>query len=340
MGVLVRLLVGDERAVVVLPARLPEHLVAAEEGEVDAGVARARDVGALLAGPVLVVPGGHEDLVVADQRPVAVGVDAGLVADVVAVALQPADHRDLGVEDPVLAGVDAARDEGPVVADLGRARSVAAHQRAARVEAVAAVVVVGLPGGVGRLVVDVRARAVVADHEDDVALAAVVADEVGEVDAGDGVERDRPRRGHRPAPAVHEAGRRLDRALALDRGGEPGHRRHPAGPVAAVPAEAVDVHPVGDVGRDLELDGLALVVADVGREALQVLIAGAGDVPDARRRALLGVLGRDRVVVGPERDRRGRSRAARSSCRRKRGRAASGSSPCRRERRPGRRRWP
>src|SRR6201999_1752385 len=113
----------------------------AEEGEVDAGVARAGDVGALLAGPVLVVPGGHEDLVVADEPAVAVGVDAALVADVVAVALEPADHRDLGVEDPVLPALDAARGERPVVADLGGARGVAAHQRATGVEAVAAVIV-------------------------------------------------------------------------------------------------------------------------------------------------------------------------------------------------------
>jgi hypothetical protein len=39
-----------------LPARLPEDLVAAEEGEVDARVARALTLRALLAGPVLVVP--------------------------------------------------------------------------------------------------------------------------------------------------------------------------------------------------------------------------------------------------------------------------------------------
>ena len=43
----VRLLVGDERPVAVLPARLPEHLVAAEEREVHARVAGRLDVGAL-----------------------------------------------------------------------------------------------------------------------------------------------------------------------------------------------------------------------------------------------------------------------------------------------------
>ena len=45
-------------------------------------------------------------------------VDAGGVADVVAVGLEPADHRVLGVEQPVLAVVDATRAERPVVADL------------------------------------------------------------------------------------------------------------------------------------------------------------------------------------------------------------------------------
>ena len=133
MSVLVGLLVGDERAVrrvravdARLPARAPEHLVAAEEGEVDARVARGLDVRALGAGPVLVVTRGHEDLVVADQRSEAIGVDPGLVADVVAVALQPADHRVLGVEDPVLAARDRAGDEGPVVADHRGAGGAAA----------------------------------------------------------------------------------------------------------------------------------------------------------------------------------------------------------------------
>ena len=54
-------------------------------------------------------------------------VDAGRVADVVAVALEPAQHRVLGVEEPAVDRaarvVAAARGEGPVVADLvGAAR--------------------------------------------------------------------------------------------------------------------------------------------------------------------------------------------------------------------------
>ena len=54
------------------------------------------------AGPVLVVADRQEDLVVEDLGPATVGVDAGEVADVVAVALEPAHHRVLGVEERVL----------------------------------------------------------------------------------------------------------------------------------------------------------------------------------------------------------------------------------------------
>ena len=70
LGVRVRLLVGDQRAVrcagavdARLPARLPEDLVAAEEGQVHAGGARRLDVGALAARPVLVVADREERLV-------------------------------------------------------------------------------------------------------------------------------------------------------------------------------------------------------------------------------------------------------------------------------------
>ena len=105
-----------------LPPRLPEDLVAAEEGEVDgAGVVTSRlDVRSLLPRPVLVVADRQEDLVLQDLAAAAVGVDTGEVADVVPVLLQPAHHRVLGVEQPVLGrGLD--RVEGPVVADLVRA---------------------------------------------------------------------------------------------------------------------------------------------------------------------------------------------------------------------------
>src|SRR5207245_2526993 len=50
------------------PARLPEHLVAAEEREADAGIACRLDIRPLLTRPVLVVTARDEDLVVLEQR--------------------------------------------------------------------------------------------------------------------------------------------------------------------------------------------------------------------------------------------------------------------------------
>src|SRR5207237_9484932 len=80
--VVLRLLVADQRAVgraravdAVLPADLPEGLVADEEGEVDAGVAGRLDVGALRPRPVFVMADRQEHFVVADQVAVAVAVD-------------------------------------------------------------------------------------------------------------------------------------------------------------------------------------------------------------------------------------------------------------------------
>src|SRR5439155_15847241 len=81
-GPVLRLLVADQGAVrrarrvgAVLPAGLPERLVAAEEGQVDPGVAGGLDVGPLAAGPVLVVADGQEGPVLADLGPAAVAID-------------------------------------------------------------------------------------------------------------------------------------------------------------------------------------------------------------------------------------------------------------------------
>ena len=60
-----------------------------------------------------------------DLGAAAIGVDAGRVADVVAVGLEPAHHRVLGVEHPVL-GRRAAGRERPVVADLVGAAGIVA----------------------------------------------------------------------------------------------------------------------------------------------------------------------------------------------------------------------
>src|SRR5438045_3271877 len=180
-AVVLRLFVGDQRAVrrraavdAVLVARLPEDRVAAHEREMDAGRARRFDVGALGAGPVLVVAGRHERLRPARARQRCaepIGVDAGPVLHVEAVRFEEPNRRVLGVEEEVrrpVAGALAARRERPVVAHLVGAR------RRATIEAAAAVLVIGLPRRVVGLQQDVGLRRIVADEERDVARAARV----------------------------------------------------------------------------------------------------------------------------------------------------------------------
>ena len=210
LGVGVRFLVADQRGVrrvrcvdAVFPTGLPEHFVAAEERQIDAGVAGRLDVGPLLARPVFVVTNGDEHLVLEQLGAAAVGVDAGGIADVVAVSLQEADHRILGAEEVGERGV-VARGQRPVVAHLVRA---AHRQIAAVVQAAAAVVVVGLPGRVGGLEQQIGMSVVVADHEDDVAFAedAVFARQLGDVNARHGRRRNVPRGRDSPVAGVDEA---------------------------------------------------------------------------------------------------------------------------------------
>ena len=175
-----RLLVGHQRPVgrvrsvdARLPPGLPEHFVPAEEREIDPAGQGGLDIRPLLPGPVLVVAGRHEDLVLLKDRRIAgLGdVEATGVADVVAVRLQETDHRVLGVHEPACAVVVLPGMPGPVVGHLGGALirlGVAgrAVDRAA-VQAVATLGVVGLPGLVGGLEQDVGVARVVAHHERD-----------------------------------------------------------------------------------------------------------------------------------------------------------------------------
>ena len=258
LGVGVRLLVADQRAVrragavdAVLPARLPEAVVAAEDGDVHAGGARRLDVRSLGARLVLVVTHRHEDAVLEQLRAVPIGIHAGEVADVVAVALEPPHHRVLGVEEPgqvrAVREVAAARRERAVVAHL-----VGTAGGRSEVEAVAAVGVVGLPGEVRGLIEEIGGARVVAHHEDDVARAAVLrifAHELGDVDARGARRRNAPRRRYRPVAAVDETGADVGQALRLALRQRHGglHGRDQARAEAAVVADAIDVETV--VGR-------------------------------------------------------------------------------------------
>jgi hypothetical protein len=142
---------------------------------------------------------------------------------------------------------------------------------------------------------------VVPNDEEDVASAGrlVGADELGEVDARNGVGRDRPGGRLSPVAAVDQPRSRVVETVGLGlrqaRRGCDG--RDLACPVAAVVAHPVDVEVVGGRrGVDLEMDRLATVDADVGGEALDAGIAAAADVPLALGIARLRVLADDRVL--------------------------------------------
>src|SRR6516162_10461886 len=93
-----------------------------------------------------------------------VAIDAGKVRHVKSVRFQPPDHRVLGVEEPAQGPEDRPAIERSVVAHFVRATS-----RGSRVQTVAAVAVVGQPGGIRRLKENVRTPAIIAHDEDDVA---------------------------------------------------------------------------------------------------------------------------------------------------------------------------
>ena len=295
LGVVERFLVADECAIRLraelarLPARFPEHFVAAEERQVDAAVACRFDVRALIARPVLVVAHREIRLMRLDQRARAIGVDAREVADVVPVGFEPADHRVFGVEQPALRIV-VARIERAVVADLRGARGArilggGVHERTVAIEARAAKVVVRLPRRIGRLEQDVGCARIVANDEDDVTRTRAGGHEprqLRQVDARR-LARRRPRRRRRPVAAVYEACRRrlADVAVRLRERAREIARLDFARSEATVVAQAKDLYPkTRRVSLDLELDGLPLVDADVGSVSLDgAVVAGRTEVP-------------------------------------------------------------
>jgi hypothetical protein len=262
----------------------------------------------------------EERLVVLQLGAAAGAVDVGEVADVVPVLLEEADHRVLVVHRRVAGRVVRGR-ERPVVADL----VAAADDAVADVEAGAAEGVVGLPGLVRGLEEHRRVPLVVAHDEVDVAVAVdAVAHEMGDVEPGDGGRRDRPGGRLGPVAAVGQAARRLGQAGRLQGRRRCRERRDQPRAVALVVADPEDVDVVRAADRgagrirvvDLEVDGLPVVDADLGREALQRRVAGAADLPDAGRLAGLRVLADDRVGAGTAGIRRGGSAGDRADPRR------------------------
>ena len=264
---------------------------------------------------------GDEHLVVEQLRAIAVQLRVGRVADVVAVLLEPADHLVFRVEEvrSAAVGVQGAV-ERPVVGDgvgrLVRRRIPGRTGDRARVEAVAAVVVVRLPGRIGGCQQDVGVALLVAHDEHDLAVASlilgVVSDEVGDVDARDRVARHRPGRRHGPVAAVDLAGRGVveARRLALRKRRRRLHRGDDLPrAVAPVVAEPEDVDVVVARRRvDLEVLGLARLDAHRGREPLDRGVARSVDLPVARRIAGQLVLAHDRVGGAGGQRRRGPAR--------------------------------
>ncbi len=253
--------------------------------------------GAAHAGrPVLVVAGEDQAAVTGGVDAAGVQVAGVGVGEVVAVALGPADEV-VGVAD--VQGQARARVR-PVEGDRGGGVGLA--QQAAVlvpgvVEAGAGVTVlrvevVGLPGEVGQEQEQVR-RVVVADGERDVGTVAVGGGQDGDVRADAPVRRDLQPPGQPPVVAGDRAvgGQRL----GLDDAGQARAGGDLGGAVAAVVADAVDVHAelLGRVDGDVEVDGLAggdgaggdealdLLVDVVGRAGVAVGGAGGGDAGGA-----------------------------------------------------------
>src|SRR5437660_1934188 len=84
----------------VLPARFPERLIAAQEGQIHTGIPCSFYAGALGARPVFIVADGKKQLVVLDQCAGARGVNTGEISNVISIGFQPSHHGIFGIEDP------------------------------------------------------------------------------------------------------------------------------------------------------------------------------------------------------------------------------------------------
>ena len=270
-----------------LEADPAEAAVGAEDRQVRPGVAGRDHVGALFGGPVLVVAERQHGARPVQQSRVAGHVDPGGVGERQPELLGQGDQRRLVDQEQSGAVVVAVR---PVEDDPQRAGG----QRAGRavVEAVAAPLVVGLPGRGGAHDHGPAGGARRADGEGDVAAAGAVlcvqAQQVGALGPARGVHGE----GALPA-GQHGAG-----GLVHMRGGLPGTGDVLAAPDQPGPGAVVPAHPVGGDGEggggggDVQAEGLAGQHADPVGEALDGAgPAGVGDLP-------VGVAGAGLLVLG------------------------------------------
>ena len=81
---------------------IPIGLVAAQEGEIDPRVCRSLDIGELRLRPVFVVADVDVGFGIEQQSGIGRGIDAGDVADIVTVLLQPIDRGVFLAEQEIL----------------------------------------------------------------------------------------------------------------------------------------------------------------------------------------------------------------------------------------------
>ncbi len=235
-----------------------------------------------------------------------VGLDRGAVAvgDVVALLLEPGEQVEVGPEEPVLGG--ARLRQRAVERDLDRAagpRDGVAAERP-EVQRLTAEGVVGLVGGGGEDVEQLRGGGAVVVAHDEHDLVLLGPDrERDEVDARRGQRRRWDRVGRLPVAAVDLAGggiHRAARVVVVDRRRA---RVHQAAAGAAVVAHPVDRDVDGlrregrGVAADLQDGALADVDARLGGEAAEVGVV-VRDLPRRRPGPLAVVLVDDRVGVG------------------------------------------
>ena len=309
-----RVLVGGERPVrrgravgaAGLPARLPEDLVAAEEGEVDAGVARRLDVGALGADQYSSCPLEMKALWLSSSpasarrrtrwcssRRSRCARGTGSSGTRRRRGTSARCPRDRAVERPVVGDRERALVR-PRVA--GRAGDVHEYRL------LPPYVVVGLPGRVGGL--EERSESLASSRT---TKGSGWRRPCRRGPASRGRRRRRRRRGRsttprppscrsRSVPSPRSSGRRAGSGAASPTAGCP-----PAGAARRCPGSSRgDRRRCGSRGRrlDLEADRPAHVDAHRRRVALDRRVARAGDLPRARGRAGLLVLAGDRVGAG------------------------------------------
>src|SRR5205823_658241 len=101
----------------VLPPRLPEDFITTEKSQMHSSIACGLNICPVLAGPILVMPGRHVNLMISNQGTIPGRIDAGKVGHVVSVCLNPANHWIFSVEYPSR-GFQVSCIEWPVVAYL------------------------------------------------------------------------------------------------------------------------------------------------------------------------------------------------------------------------------